>query len=189
MSKLFPTFNNPDKWRTHWQRQHYRTNKQLRLKVLQRDNYTCVFCGFQGQKYMIVHHINDDPYDNRLVNLETICPMCNQILHVGQGAIIQGIVDLYKKSKYSQEDIIRITRQLRSFGKSDEEIIKKLELTQKTEFRQDINYLKGLFGFITSRKAKDDMTIRGLEYEYKEYKSQLESRYKSPINKILKTHD
>jgi hypothetical protein len=114
-------------------------------------------------------------------NLETICPMCSQILHVGQGAIIQGIVDLYKESKFSQEDIIRISRQLRSFGKSDEEIIKKLGLKQKAEFRQDIDYLKSLFGFITSRKAKDDMTIRGLEYEYKEYKLQLENRFKSPI--------
>lgn len=177
--KLYPTFNDPNKWRTEWQRRNFSDDKWriIRQKVLQRDNNTCIFCGFRAEKYMMVHHINDDPNDNRLENLETVCPMCNLILHVGQGAVLQGIVDLYKESKFSQEDIIRITRQLRVFGKKDEEIIQKLELKEKVEFRQDIDYLKNLFGFISSRKAKESMTIRGLEYVYREYKLQLENRF------------
>ncbi len=102
---------------------------------------------------MMAHHINDNPNDLRLENLETICPMCNLILHVGQGVVIQGIVDLYRESKFFQEDIIRITRQLRVLGKSDEEIIAKLGLKGKVTFKQDIGYLKNLYGFISSRKA------------------------------------
>ena len=178
--KLYPTFNDPDKWRSPIQRQSYNDEKrkQVRQQVLKRDNNTCTFCGFQAEKYMMAHHINDNPNDLRLENLEIICPMCNLILHVGQGAVIQGIVDLYKESKFSQEDIMRITRQLRALGKSDEEIIQKLGLKGKSPFKQDLNYLKDLYGFITSRKAQDDMTIKGLSYVYWEYKNQLEERFK-----------
>ena len=153
--------------------------KRTRQQVLQRDNNTCVFCSFQSPKYMMVHHIDDDPYNNKIEFLETICPMCNLILHVGQGAVLEGIVDLYKESKFSQEDIIRITRQLRVFGKTDNEIIQKLGLKNKVEFRQDLNYLKNLFGFITSREAKSGLTLRGLSYVYNEYKKQFEARESS----------
>lgn len=178
--KLFPTFNNPHKWRSPIQRQFYNSEKrkEIRRKVLSRDNNTCVFCGFQAEKYMLAHHINDDPDDLRLENLEIICPMCNLILHIGQGAVIQGVVDLYKESKFSQEDIIRITRQLRVLGKSDKEIIAKLGLKGKVPFKQDLAYLKKLYGFVTSRKAQDDMTIRGLGYVYWEYNNQLKDRFK-----------
>ena len=178
--RLYPTFNDPNKWRSPRQRRLYNDEKrkQIRQQVLKRDNTTCVFCGFQAEKYMMAHHINDNPNDLRLENLETICPMCNLILHIGQGAVIQGIVDLYKESKFSQEDIIRITRQLRVLGKSDEEIIAKLGLKGKVAFKQDIGYLKNLYGFISSRKAQDEMTMMGLSYVYWEYKNQLENRFK-----------
>lgn len=177
--KLYPTFNDPNKWRTERQRKSYANDewRKIRQKVLQRDNNTCVFCSFQALKYMMVHHINDDPNDNRIENLETVCPMCNLILHAGQGVVLQRIVDLYKESKFSQEDIVRITRQLRVYGKKDGEIIQKLGLRGKAEFHQNINYLKNLFGFITSRKPKDNMTDRGLGYIYREYKSQLQNRF------------
>ena len=48
----------------------------------------------------------------------------------------------------------------------------------KVPFEQDLNYLKDLYGFITSRKTQDDMTIKGLSYVYWEYKNQLEERFK-----------
>lgn len=178
--KLYPTFNEPNKWRTEKERKNFSNQewRQIRQKVLQRDNNACVFCRFQAEKYMMAHHINDDPNDNRLENLETICPMCNLILHVGQGAILQGIVDLYEEAKFSQEDIIKITRQLRVFGKTDKEIIQKLGLKGKTVFKQDVDYLKGLFGFITSREAKEEMTKMGLEYVYNVARIQLKSIFK-----------
>ena len=96
--RLYPTFNDPDKWRNPKQRQSYNDEKRkkARQQILKRDNNTCVFCGFQADKYRMAHHINDDPTDLRLENLETICPMCHLILHIGQGAVIQGVVDLYK---------------------------------------------------------------------------------------------
>ena len=79
--------------------------------------------------------------------------MCNLIKHSGQGVSLRKVVDLYKKSKYSQNEIIKRTREMRDGGKKDEEIILFLGLKNKAEFKMDEDYLKKLFGFITSRRA------------------------------------
>ena len=83
--------------------------------------------------------------------------MCNLIKHSGQGCEIQAVVDLYRKSKYPQYVIIKITRKMRDEGASDEEIIKVLELQDKAKFKMDKNYLRNLFGFITSRRTNQKM--------------------------------
>ena len=173
LRKLYPTFNNPNKWRTPLQRIRFpRKNwKRIRKKILERDIFTCVFCKFKADKYMYVHHINDDPNDNRQSNLETICVMCNLILHAGQGVVIQQVVDLYKYSKYSQIDVIRKTRELRTQGKKDEEIIHILNLKEKMEFKQDKAYLQKLVGFISSRRATQQATQNALEYMYQVHKN------------------
>ena len=170
--KLFPTFNDPQLWRQPWQREFLNHSKwqTIRRRILKRDNDKCVYCGFECDRYMIVHHINDNPRDKQEQNLETICQMCNLILHIGQGVVIQGVVDLYQKSNHSQTEIIIITRKMRALSKTDEEIIEKLGLKQKAEFKQDKKYLQKLFGFVTSRKAKGEMTINGLAYQYKYFK-------------------
>ncbi len=178
--KLYPTFNNPEKWRKPWQKRFPgKFASENREKILQRNSNTCVYCGFKAEKYMMAHHINDDPNDYSIENLETICPMCNLILHSGQGVVIQGIVDLYEKSNFSQEDVIRITRQLRAMDKDDDFIIKKLGLANKVEFKQDIIYLKSLYGFISSRRSKEEMIRKSLDYTYQSYREQFELRFKA----------
>ncbi len=52
------------------------------------------------------------------------------------------------------------------------EIIKELGLEEKTEFKQNWNYLKPLFGFVSSRKASNYKTNIALEYEYRVAKKQ-----------------
>ena len=44
---------------------------------------------------------------------------------------------------------------LGNYPASGTEIIKELGLEEKVEFKQDLNYLKPLFGFVTARKAED----------------------------------
>jgi hypothetical protein len=104
--------------------------------------------------------------NNEDANLETICPMCNLIHHSGQGCAVQGVVDLYKKSNYSQNEIIQITRKMRAENKTDSEIIGYLGLEEKVPFKMDVKYLKNLYGFITSRKTAQDWTQKALEYGY-----------------------
>lgn len=166
MKKLCPSFANPEKWRDNIKEEISKEEwKKLRLKILKRDNYTCQYCEFKSEKWQIVHHIDGNPNNNNESNLETICPMCNLIHHAGQGCVVQGIVDLYKKSKYSQNEIIQVTREMRAKKQSDKEIIVYLGLKDKVPFKMNKDYLKELFGFITSRKT-GGWTQKSLEYGY-----------------------
>ena len=92
--------------------------------------------------------------------------MCNLIKHSGQGCVIVGIVDLYKKSRFSQNEIMRLTHEMRGRGASDARIIRHLGLEEKARFRQDRGYLKGLYGFVTSKPSFDenDMYSKWLGY-------------------------
>ena len=104
-----------------------------------------------------------------------MCQMCNVIHHSGFGCVVQEVVDLYKKSKYSQNEIVIITRALRKEGKSDKEIIKFLGLKQKSDFKMDRKYLKKLYGFVKDSfrdpqfiqiKDIDDLNPSGVVEEY-----------------------
>jgi hypothetical protein len=168
MKRLVPSYADPDKWRSISERYTLADKewKALRLKILRRDNYTCQYCGYRSEKFQIIDHIDGDPQNNDESNLQTICQMCNLIKHVGQGCVVKGVVDLYKESKYNQVDIIRITRKMRDKGKSDEEIISFLGLKHKMPFKMNRNYLRKLYGFVTSRSTRtgNDMYDRWKSY-------------------------
>jgi hypothetical protein len=155
---LFPTYADPSKWRMV--RPVAQTKEEwqvIRLRVLAREDYTCQYCGHRAEKYQIVHHLDEDPANNSEGNLAVICQMCNVVMHAGQGCVIQGVVDLYKNSKYDQKDIVRVTRRMRFVeGKSDSEIIASLGLRREMPFEEDKGYLKKLFGFVTSRAGEPD---------------------------------
>lgn len=167
IKELYPSFANPATWRKSTEEKNSKEWRKLRLKILKRDNYTCQYCGFRAEKWQIVHHINGDPNNNDEKNLETICPMCNLIHHSGWGCVVQRIVDLYKKSRCSQNAIIQITRKYRAQGGTDEEIINYLGLEQKIPFKMNRSYLKKLFGFVTSRNPPQSSTQKALSYGYK----------------------
>lgn len=168
MKILYPSFANPETWRDNIVEEISKDEwKILRLEILKRDDYTCQYCGFKAEKWQIVHHIDGNPNNNKEANLETVCQMCNLIHHAGQGCVVQGIVDLYKKSNFSQNEIIQITRNMRAEKKSDENIIANLGLTEKVPFKMNKGYLKELFGFVTSRKSEQDWTQKSLEYGYR----------------------
>ncbi len=62
----------------------------VRTEVLQRDNYTCRFCGFKAGKYQEVHHIDDNHKNNDPQNLLTVCNLCHQVHHLGMCAMRNG---------------------------------------------------------------------------------------------------
>src|SRR3989344_5397377 len=167
MKTLFPSYANPNTWRTVTSdRTSRETWKQLRLKILERDDYSCQYCGFKCDKWQIVHHIDGNPNNNSHTNLMVVCQMCNLIEHAGMGCVLQGVTDLYRKAKYGQNEIVAKTRQLRAAGKTDTQIIAELGLEEKVQFKQDWNYLRPLFGFVTSRRATDEKTNIALAYQY-----------------------
>ena len=173
MKQLFPSYANPNTWRTITADKTGKKDwKQIRLKILERDDHACQYCGFKSDKWQIVHHIDGNPNNNRQSNLMVVCQMCNLIEHAGMGCVLQGIVDLYKKAKYNQNEIVARTRQLRAAGKADAQIIQELGLEGKVEFKQDWAYLKPLFGFVASRKATDEKTNIALAYQYQAARNQ-----------------
>lgn len=156
MKKLFPSFAPPNKWRDDKQSKKLAGAEwsALRQRILVRDNYTCAYCGYRALSYQIVDHIDGDPENNAGSNLQIVCQMCNVVKHSGQGCIVQRVVDLYKHSSYNQNDAIRLTREMRSKGAKDEEIIAFLGLKETVPFKQDAEYLRPLFAFVTSRRSR-----------------------------------
>ncbi|MHA1739400.1 MAG: HNH endonuclease [Candidatus Heimdallarchaeota archaeon] len=172
MKKLYLSFANPETWRDNIKEEISKEEwRKIRLEIVKRDKYTCQYCGFESEKWQIVHHMDGNPNNNSNGNLETICPMCNLIHHAGQGCVVQGIVDLYRQSKYSQIEIIQITREMRANGKNDKEIVNFLELKDNVPFKMDKNYLRKLFGFVTSR-ATNGWTQKSLEFGYRKQKDE-----------------
>jgi hypothetical protein len=92
--------------------------------------------------------------------------MCNCVKHAGQGCVLKGVVELYRNSWFSQNTLIILTRFLRDFGKSDEQIEKLLGLSEQVPFEMDREYLKPLFAFVTSRHTRsgNDMYDRWKNY-------------------------
>lgn len=173
--QLFPTFADPRLWRDQEQSEKFDQElwKSIRARILKRDNYTCQYCGYCSEKYQIIHHLDENPNNNNEDNLVTICQMCNVIMHSGQGCVVKGIVELYKESKFGQNEVIRITREMRDSGKSDGEIIQFLGLKNKVPFKMDKAYLRKLFGFVTSRDTRtgQDMYDRWKTYHFSVIKS------------------
>ncbi len=178
MKILSPSFAPSNKWRNSRQTKKLEGDawQELRKKILTRNNYTCAYCGYKSEKYQIVDHIDGNPENNKDENLQIVCQMCNMVKHAGQGCVIRGVVQLYKKSKYSQNEIIKLAREMRDHGKSDKEIIELLGLQKKAEFKMDRDYLKKLFGFVTSNRAlqedgKRDMYNSWLDYHKEKIKN------------------
>lgn len=64
--------------------------RNMKIKVLERDNYTCQGCGMkvekdehESQQGLEVHHIDCDPKNNVSENLVTLCPLCHGTQHLG----------------------------------------------------------------------------------------------------------
>lgn len=68
---------------------------KVRLRALQRDNYTCQGCGFKSSKYQEVHHLDDDHHNNSLTNLATVCSFCHNCQHIGFAGMNKEAVLIY----------------------------------------------------------------------------------------------
>src|ERR1035437_3227297 len=53
---------------------------KLRFEVLNRDNFKCVLCGRTAQQAhrIEIDHIDNDPSNNVINNLQTLCDLCNK---------------------------------------------------------------------------------------------------------------
>lgn len=166
--QLYPSYAPPEKWRNESQTRRLEGEawRAIRRRILQRDKYRCVYCGYRAEKFQVVDHIDGDPENNSDDNFQIVCQMCNCVKHAGQGCVLKSVVDLYRTSWFGQNTLIILTRFLRDLGKPDEEIKKLLGLDKQVPFEMDREYLRPLFAFVTSRHTRrgDDMYDRWKDY-------------------------
>lgn len=67
-------------WRLFVRRRDDPAFQTVAKKVFERDNYTCVFCGFQARDFQEVINLNGNYANNKLDNLATSCCFCSQCL-------------------------------------------------------------------------------------------------------------
>ncbi len=82
---------------------------ELRLKVFERDNHTCAFCGFKAQKYQDIHFIDSNPANTRLDNMQTACMYCMQCFDLEKTAVMKSGV-LVWLPEISQADLSHVAR-------------------------------------------------------------------------------
>lgn len=56
--------------------------RHIRPQILERDNFTCQFCGFRSPKFQEVHHLDDNHNNSSPDNLVTACPLCHACNHI-----------------------------------------------------------------------------------------------------------
>jgi 5-methylcytosine-specific restriction endonuclease McrA len=67
--------------------------REMRPLVLRRDGEKCVLCA--KASHLDVHHINENPADNRASNLVTLCRSCHQKAHWESDAIMSSQLKAY----------------------------------------------------------------------------------------------
>lgn len=69
-------------WRKFMARKTDPAFKKFEQRILNRDVYTCQFCGFQARDYQEVINLDGNPANNKLSNLVTACVFCTQCYFV-----------------------------------------------------------------------------------------------------------
>lgn len=96
----------PDAWRLFSARKSDQQFKTFEKKVLERDQYTCQFCGFQAKIYQEIVNLDGNFRNNKISNLVTACVFCTQCFFlesIGLGGFGGGI--LVYLPEFSQAEI------------------------------------------------------------------------------------
>lgn len=72
----------PNAWRLYSARKADPRFASFQTKVLQRDRYTCKFCGFQAKLYQDIINLDGDYNNNKLANMATACCFCAQCFFI-----------------------------------------------------------------------------------------------------------
>ena len=109
----------------------HKNTYQLKLRLIKEGlkEAKCEICGYSES--IELHHINGNPTDNRLENLQILCPNCHaktdnyRVKNASQGRIIQDPKTLYLTEEEIQQR--EIERKAKKCGKSLEQYLEDKE--------------------------------------------------------------
>lgn len=67
-------------WRIFARRKEDKAFLPVAKRVLERDNYTCQYCGFQAKEYQEIVNLDGNYLNNKFSNMATACCFCSQCL-------------------------------------------------------------------------------------------------------------
>lgn len=115
----------------------HKNTHQLKLRLIKEGlkEAKCEICGHSES--IELHHINGNPTDNRLENLQILCPNCHaktdnyRVKNANQGRIIQDPKTLYLTEEEIQQR--EIERKAKKCGKTVEQYLIDKEKSKKTK--------------------------------------------------------
>ena len=84
---------------------------EIYKEAMERDKFTCRYCGFHCEKGQEVNHINHDHSNHLLSNLETVCSLCHQSFHLNSVDINKS-AELIWLPEMTQEELNHLCRTL-----------------------------------------------------------------------------
>lgn len=72
----------PGAWRLYSARKADPNFKTFEQKILQRDRFTCQFCGFQAKQFQDIVNLDGNFTNNKQTNLATSCCFCAQCFFI-----------------------------------------------------------------------------------------------------------
>lgn len=67
-------------WRLFVRRREDKAFQPIATRILDRDQYTCQFCGFQAKEFQEIVNLDGNYYNNKMSNMATSCCFCSQCL-------------------------------------------------------------------------------------------------------------
>lgn len=67
-------------WRIFVRRKQDKAFLPVQKRILERDVYTCQYCGFQAKEYQEIVNVDGNYQNNKLSNMITACCFCSQCL-------------------------------------------------------------------------------------------------------------
>lgn len=156
--------------------------KKKRPKILERDDFTCVHCGFKSSKFQEIHHKDDDHSNNSDDNLITTCPLCHSCYHVGftgqQGSGV--IILLDEKLNVNQAELNQIVRTLWIGEAGDDKDIRMQSITMLAKLYKQSVPASRKYG-TSDPVALGDFLVQMSDEDYVQRQKFLEGCYMLPL--------
>lgn len=90
--------------------------QRLRLKIMERDDFQCTFCGDRTTTLNVHHKYYDkgkNPWEYPEESLLTLCEHCHKSETIDLNKYSKAFIDAFKRSPFVSDDLRKLTQGLR----------------------------------------------------------------------------